>query len=326
MTPNLTTALHHDSVLLSESITALLTASKAHQQLDLANAVFVDATFGRGGHSTVLLSQLPSTARLVVFDKDPAAIATASELAQTDQRVTVVHDSFANMTAQLQALDLPKIDGLMADLGVSSPQLDDAKRGFSFMQDGSIDMRMNNQDGMNAGEWLARVDEETLANVLYNYGDERYSRRIAKAIKQMDEFTSTLALAETIKAAHPKWEKNKHPATKSFQAIRIFINNELGDIDSLLTQSIHLLKPNAALAIISFHSLEDRRVKQFLQNHSRGKHLGDDELPIPPVRPKYFYKPARIRPSEAEIKQNSRARSAWLRTAVRTDTAVAACD
>lgn len=307
----------HESVLLTPTIAALLNQPSSN----LEQGVFVDATFGRGGHSQALLARLPATAKLVVFDKDPQAIATANQLAKIDKRVTVVHDSFANISTQLTNLGVTQVVGIMADLGVSSPQLDDASRGFSFMADGLVDMRMNNSQGITAGEWLQTVDETTLANVLYNYGEERYSRRIARAIKQMDSYHSTLALADTIKQAHPKWEKNKHPATKSFQAIRIFINNELGDVDALLEQSITLLQPEGVLAVISFHSLEDRRVKQFMQRHSKGQYPEDANLPMPPVRPKYFGKPQRISATSQEIANNPRARSAWLRVVERTNKA-----
>lgn len=306
---------YHTTVLCHETVDALIADSP------LTNMpIYVDATFGRGGHSRALLEKLPKDARLFVFDKDPSAIKVADELADKDARVTVIHDSFAHVRQQLLAHQVHHVDGIMADLGVSSPQLDDAKRGFSFMHDGAVDMRMNNAQGLSAAQWLQDVDEETLANVLYEFGEERYSRRIAKAIKAMPNYDSTLALATTIKTAHPKWEKNKHPATKSFQAIRIFINNELADIDAFINQSIPLLKPDGVLAVISFHSLEDRRIKQFLQRHSRGQYPEDEHLLMPPMRPKYFSKPKRIAPSKAEVSGNKRSRSAWLRVAKRTST------
>lgn len=302
----------HESVLLEETVHALL------NQDNTLPKIYIDATFGRGGHSQHLLAKMQADDTLIVFDKDPTAIQVAKDLAAQDKRIKVVHQSFATLAESLSALGIHQVDGIMADLGVSSPQLDDASRGFSFMQDGTIDMRMNNHAGITAGEWLQTVSEEELANVLYNYGDERYSRRIAKAIKAMDSYDSTLQLAETIKTAHPKWEKNKHPATKSFQAIRIHINNELGDIDTFLDSCIPVLKTDAALAVISFHSLEDKRIKQFFQKHSKGHHPGDENLPIAPIRPKLFGKPKRIKASDAEVKNNPRSRSAWLRTAMRT--------
>ena len=322
----------HDAVLLQETVAAVLGVKALPKQTDDAeqssdnqnslqmSGVYVDATFGRGGHSRLLLSQLADDATLIVFDKDPTAISVARELANTDSRVKVVHDSFATLTDSLAAMGIMQVDGLMADLGISSPQIDDGSRGFSFMRDGAVDMRMDTSRGQSVAEWLEKVDDETLANVLYDFGEERHSRRIARAIKQMDSYDSTLALAEVIKVAHPNWQRGKHPATQSFQAMRIFINNELGDVDDFLEQSIPILKSGGQLAVISFHSLEDRRIKQFLQRHSKGQYPEDENLPMPPKRPRYFSKPKRVGPSKAETSQNPRARSAWLRMATRTDT------
>ena len=322
----------HDAVLLQETVAAVLGVKALPKQTDDAeqssdnqnslqmSGVYVDATFGRGGHSRLLLSQLADDATLIVFDKDPTAISVARELAKTDSRVKVVHDSFATLTDSLAAMGITQVDGLMADLGISSPQIDDGSRGFSFMRDGAVDMRMDTSRGQSVAEWLEKVDDETLANVLYDFGEERHSRRIARAIKQMDSYDSTLALAEVIKVAHPNWQRGKHPATQSFQAMRIFINNELGDVDDFLEQSIPILKSGGQLAVISFHSLEDRRIKQFLQRHSKGQYPEDENLPMPPKRPRYFSKPKRVGPSKAETSQNPRARSAWLRMATRTDT------
>ena len=322
----------HDAVLLQETVAAVLGVKALPKQTDDAeqssdnqnslqmSGVYVDATFGRGGHSRLLLSQLADDATLIVFDKDPTAISVARELAKTDSRVKVVHDSFATLTDSLAAMGIMQVDGLMADLGISSPQIDDGSRGFSFMRDGAVDMRMDTSRGQSVAEWLEKVDDETLANVLYDFGEERHSRRIARAIKQMDNYDSTLALAEVIKVAHPNWQRGKHPATQSFQAMRIFINNELGDVDDFLEQSIPILKAGGQLAVMSFHSLEDRRIKQFLQRHSKGQYPEDENLPMPPKRPRYFSKPKRVGPSKAETSQNPRARSAWLRMATRTDT------
>ncbi len=322
----------HDAVLLQEAVAAVLGVKALPKQTDDAeqssdnqnslqmSGIYVDATFGRGGHSRLLLSQLADDATLIVFDKDPTAISVARELAKTDSRVKVVHDSFATLTDSLAAMGIMQVDGLMADLGISSPQIDDGSRGFSFMRDGAVDMRMDTSRGQSVAEWLEKVDDETLANVLYDFGEERHSRRIARAIKQMDSYDSTLALAEVIKVAHPNWQRGKHPATQSFQAMRIFINNELGDVDDFLEQSIPILKAGGQLAVISFHSLEDRRIKQFLQRHSKGQYPEDENLPMPPNRPRYFSKPKRVGPSKAETSQNPRARSAWLRMATRTDT------
>lgn len=316
----------HDAVLLQETVAAVLGVKSLPKQTDDAgqnslqmSGIYVDATFGRGGHSRLLLSQLADDATLIVFDKDPTAISVAHELANSDSRVKVVHDSFATLTDSLAAMGITQVDGLMADLGISSPQIDDGSRGFSFMRDGAVDMRMDTSRGQSVAEWLEKVDDETLANVLYEFGEERHSRRIARAIKQMDSYESTLELAEVIKVAHPNWQRGKHPATQSFQAMRIFINNELGDVDDFLEQSIPILKSGGQLAVISFHSLEDRRIKQFLQRHSKGQYPEDENLPMPPKRPRYFSKPKRVGPSKAEISQNPRSRSAWLRLATRTE-------
>ncbi len=316
----------HDAVLLQETVAAVLGVKSLPKQTDDAgqnslqmSGIYVDATFGRGGHSRLLLSQLADDATLIVFDKDPTAISVAHELANSDSRVKVVHDSFATLTDSLATMGITQVDGLMADLGISSPQIDDGSRGFSFMRDGAVDMRMDTSRGQSVAEWLEKVDDETLANVLYEFGEERHSRRIARAIKQMDSYESTLELAEVIKVAHPNWQRGKHPATQSFQAMRIFINNELGDVDDFLEQSIPILKSGGQLAVISFHSLEDRRIKQFLQRHSKGQYPEDENLPMPPKRPRYFSKPKRVGPSKAEISQNPRSRSAWLRLATRTE-------
>lgn len=307
----------HQTVLLAETVASVLDTplSSLSQLAPKFSGIFVDATFGRGGHSRLLLNHLDSDSRLIVFDKDPQAIAAATALAKTDARVTVVHESFAQLQSSLQALGIVQVQGIMADLGVSSPQLDDGSRGFSFMRDGAVDMRMDTTRGQSVAQWLAEVDENTLADVLFNYGEERHSRRIARAIKQMPDYHSTLQLAEVIKQAHPNWQKGKHPATQSFQAMRIFINNELGDIEEFLAQALSVLNPGARLAVISFHSLEDRLIKQFLQKHSKGQYPGDELLPMPPKRPKLLSKPERVAPSAAEIKSNPRARSAWLRSA-----------
>jgi 16S rRNA (cytosine1402-N4)-methyltransferase len=322
----------HDAVLLQETVAAVLgvkslpkqTGNDDQNSLDQnslnISGIYVDATFGRGGHSRLLLSQLADDATLIVFDKDPTAISVARELASKDSRVQVVHDSFATLTDSLAAMGIMQVDGLMADLGISSPQIDDGSRGFSFMRDGAVDMRMDTSRGQSVAQWLEKVDDETLANVLYEFGEERHSRRIARAIKQMESYESTLELAEVIKIAHPNWQRGKHPATQSFQAMRIFINNELGDVDDFLEQSIPILKSGGQLAVISFHSLEDRRIKQFLQRHSKGQYPEDENLPMPPNRPRYFGKPKRVGPSKAETSHNPRSRSAWLRMATRTDT------
>ena len=300
--------MSHISVLLDETIDALL-AGKTH-------GVYVDATFGRGGHTRALLARLDAGSQVIAFDKDPQAQAVGAELMQQDARLRMVHASFADLQAQLTLLGLPQVDGVMADLGVSSPQLDQAERGFSFMQDGPLDMRMDNSKGETAADWLQQVEEEALANVLFQFGEERYSRRIARAIKQAGRIETTGALAEIVKTAHPKWEKHKHPATRSFQAIRIAINHELDDIQQFLPQAVAVLKPHARLAVISFHSLEDRLIKQFIQQQSSH---GEQDGWVQQADQRTLKKIDRIAPSAQEVSANPRARSAWLRVAARLE-------
>jgi 16S rRNA (cytosine1402-N4)-methyltransferase len=244
-------------------------------------------------------------------------LAVAAELAAADPRFHIIHASFADLKQELEALGLMQVDGVMADLGVSSPQLDQAERGFSFMQDGPLDMRMDNSQGPTAAEWLMQIEEEALANVIFQYGEERYSRRIAKAIKAAGQIDTTRQLAEIVKVAHPKWEKNKHAATRTFQAIRIAINKELEDIEAFLPQAVEVLKPEGRLAVISFHSLEDRLIKQFIQKEST---LPEDTgwgLPQQQQDTRRLKKISRVRASDEEVKANSRSRSAWLRVAER---------
>ena len=303
--------MSHISVLLHETVDALLA--------DRDTGIYIDGTFGRGGHTRLLLSKLDANARVYAFDKDPQALAVAAELEQQDPRFKIIHASFADLQQEMNQLGIYQVDGIMADLGVSSPQLDQAERGFSFMKDGPLDMRMDNSQGQTAAEWLLSVDEEHLANVIFQYGEERYSRRIAKAIKKAGYITTTAELAEIVKVAHPKWEKNKHAATRTFQAIRIEINKELDDVHVFLPQALNLLKPQARLAVISFHSLEDRIIKQFIQKEST---LAEDTswgMPQEREDTRRLKKIDRIRASEAEVKQNPRSRSAWLRVAERLE-------
>ncbi|MCU4305882.1 16S rRNA (cytosine(1402)-N(4))-methyltransferase RsmH [Acinetobacter ursingii] len=301
--------MSHISVLLHETVDALLA--------ERDTGIYVDGTFGRGGHTRALLEKLDANARVYAFDKDPQALAVAHELAQRDSRFQIIHASFADLQAELNRIGITQVDGIMADLGVSSPQLDQAERGFSFMQDGPLDMRMDNSQGQTAAKWLLDIKEEDLANIIYQYGEERYSRRLAKAIKQAGYIETTGQLAELVKTAHPKWEKHKHPATRTFQAIRIAINKELEDIEIFLPQAVELLKPQGRLAVISFHSLEDRLIKQFIQKEST---LAEDTgwgLPQKQVDTRRLKKIARLRASEEEVKSNPRSRSAWLRVAER---------
>ncbi|MBJ9901468.1 16S rRNA (cytosine(1402)-N(4))-methyltransferase RsmH [Acinetobacter bereziniae] len=303
--------MSHISVLLHETVDALLAGRNT--------GIYVDGTFGRGGHTRLLLSKLDENSKVYAFDKDPQALEVAYQLEKEDPRFKIIHASFADLQQELNQLDIYQVDGIMADLGVSSPQLDQAERGFSFMHDGPLDMRMDNSQGQTAAEWLLDVEEEHLANIIFQYGEERYSRRIAKAIKQAGYIETTGKLAEIVKVAHPKWEKNKHAATRTFQAIRIEINKELDDVHTFLPQAVDLLKSNARLAVISFHSLEDRIIKQFIQKEST---LAEDigwGLPQKVQDTRRLKKIDRIRASEQEVKMNPRSRSAWLRVAERLE-------
>lgn len=301
--------MSHISVLLNETVDAVLAGKNT--------GIFVDATFGRGGHTRLLLSKLDENAQVIAFDKDPQAIAVAEELQQQDARFKIVHASFADIKTALAEMGIYQVTGIMADLGVSSPQLDQAERGFSFMQDGELDMRMDNSQGLTAKEWLQQIDETALADVIFKYGEERYSRRIAKAIKLAGEIDTTLQLAEIVKTAHPKWEKHKHPATRTFQAIRIAINKELEDVENFLPQAVDLLQAKGRLAVISFHSLEDRLIKQFIQAESTLPEYNGWGLPQKQIDTRRLRKIERIKASEQEVKENPRSRSAWLRVAER---------
>ena len=303
--------MSHISVLLHETVDALLA--------DRNTGIYVDGTFGRGGHTRLLLSKLDEHSKVYAFDKDPQALEVAYQLEKEDPRFKIIHASFADLQQELNQLDIYQVDGIMADLGVSSPQLDQADRGFSFMKDGPLDMRMDNSQGQTAADWLVDVDEEHLANVIFQYGEERYSRRIARAIKQAGYIETTGKLAEIVKVAHPKWEKNKHAATRTFQAIRIEINKELDDVHTFLPQAVDLLKSNARLAVISFHSLEDRIIKQFIQKESTLPEDNGWGLPQKVQDPRRLKKVDRVRASEEEVKANPRSRSAWLRVAERLE-------
>ena len=301
--------MSHISVLLHETVDALLAGR--------STGIYIDGTFGRGGHTRLLLSKLDENSHVYAFDKDPQALETAAVLAAEDPRFTIIHASFADMQQEMAARGIETVDGVMADLGVSSPQLDQAERGFSFMKDGPLDMRMDNSQGPTAAQWLVDIAEEDLANIIFKYGEERYSRRIAKAIKNAGYIETTGQLAEIVKVAHPKWEKNKHAATRTFQAIRIAINKELDDIEAFLPQAVNVLKPEAILAVISFHSLEDRLIKQFIQKEST---LAEDTgwgMPQEREDTRRLKKIARVRTSDEEVKANPRSRSAWLRVAER---------
>lgn len=307
------TDFQHLTVLCEETVDAVLGDRQG---------CYVDATFGRGGHTRRLLAELGPQARVIGFDKDPAAIATGEALAKADPRFSIVHDSFATLAQHVEVRGLcGKVAGILADLGVSSPQLDDAERGFSFMHDGPLDMRMDPTRGVSAADWLASVDEATLADVFKTFGEERHARRIARALvaaREKAPITRTHQLAELVAAAHPAWEKHKHPATRCFQAIRIAVNRELDDIQDFLAQTLQVLAPGGRLAVISFHSLEDRLVKQFIQREVKG----DDFPPGLPVtwhqlKPQLRKLGKAVEPGEQEVDRNPRARSARLRVAER---------
>jgi 16S rRNA (cytosine1402-N4)-methyltransferase len=304
----------HIPVLLNEAVTNLLTHSEG---------IYVDATFGRGSHTQAILDRLSPQGRLIAFDKDPDAVRYAQQYFAHDKRFTIFHRSFAQLQTSLNELQIAEhIDGILFDLGVSSPQLDNPARGFSFSKTGKLDMRMDPTQGQDAMTWLATIDEAELADVLWRYGDEKFSRRIARAIvtkRAETPITTTQQLADIIKFAIPKPNKphDKHPATRSFQAIRIVINQELTELEQALEQALKVLKVGGRLAVISFHSLEDRIVKQFIKLHEKGQDTLPRGLPIKNqhfhARFKSIAKP--IKPSEHEMNHNPRARSATLRIA-----------
>jgi len=301
--------IFHQPVLLEQSLEALNIRE---------DGIYMDATFGRGGHSQAILNRLGKHGRLIVMDKDAEAVACAKTLLEKDERCSVHHLSFAKIreTAEKENV-FGKVNGILMDLGVSSPQLDVPERGFSFLKEGPLDMRMDLREEVSAARWINSAREEEIARVLYEYGEERYARRIARKIveeRKRQPIETTLALANFIAQAHPAWEKHKHPATRSFQAIRIFINHELEDLELALVACLEVLDKDGRLAVISFHSLEDRIVKRFLKVQTQG-------LPIPahvPVLEDYSQKRMKligkvIRPSHEETARNVRARSAILR-------------
>ncbi|HSG53668.1 MAG TPA: 16S rRNA (cytosine(1402)-N(4))-methyltransferase RsmH [Rheinheimera sp.] len=306
----------HISVLLQETLDGL--AIKA-------DGCYLDGTFGRGGHSRAILAKLGPKGRLYAIDRDPTAIA-AAEVLKADPRFHITHSPFAALASIAQQLDIAgALDGILLDLGVSSPQLDDADRGFSFMRDGPLDMRMDPTSGLSAAEWLANADVEDISFVLREYGEEKFAWRIAQAIvaaRQEQPLTRTAQLAKLISDSVPKSNKEKkHPATRSFQAIRIYINSELEQVNQALQAAIKVLKPGGRLTVISFHSLEDRLVKQFMRKHSKGE-------PIPrgiPLTAEQMHQRTDLKligkaimPSEQELQHNPRARSAVLRIAEKT--------
>jgi 16S rRNA (cytosine1402-N4)-methyltransferase len=314
MTDKAVPELQHRTVLLEEAVDALLIDGER------ANGVYVDGTFGRGGHSRRILERLGAQGRLIAFDKDPQAIATAKAIA--DARFEIVHDSFATMGEALAARGVARVDGILLDLGISSPQVDEAARGFSFRLDGPLDMRMDTTRGMSAAEWLASESEQTIGKVIKDYGEERFAFQIAKAIvarRAIDPISGTRQLAEIVAHAVKTREKGKDPATRTFQAIRIYINKELEELEIGLDAALAKLAPQGRLAVISFHSLEDRIVKRFMASKANAPQP-DRRLPIraadlPQPQLKLL---AKMKPSDAEVAANPRARSAIMRVAERT--------
>ncbi len=298
------TPWQHTTVLLSEAVDAL----------DLQpDGTYVDATFGRGGHTRLMLSKLSDKGRVIAFDKDPEAIAVAQQI--QDPRLSIRHEGFAHLG------DLPpaSVDGVLMDLGISSPQVDNPARGFSFRHDGPLDMRMDTTRGQSVREWLAEADIQHIAEVIREYGEERFALQIAKAIdarrQERGVPTSTAELAQLVADTVKTREPGKDPATRTFQAFRIFINAELEELQQALDATLHVLRPHGRLAVISFHSLEDRIVKQFIAQHAR--EVYDRRAPFAPPQVMDFKAVQRIKPSAEEIASNPRARSAILRVAER---------
>lgn len=297
----------------------------ALQQLAInKDGIYLDCTFGRGGHSQGILRQLSTNGRLLALDRDFDAInsALAQEM-QKDERFKLIHSCFSNLEAVLASEGLiGKIDGILMDLGVSSPQLDNPERGFSFLRDGPLDMRMDTSSGVSAQQWLATVDENKLVSVLFDFGEERFAKRIARAVieaRKLTEISTTRQLAKLIESAVPFKEKHKHPATRTFQAIRIEINQELDELKAVLQQTVRVLKPKGRLVVIAFHSLEDRLVKRFIRDESGAKY-NPGKLPIKEedIDKGLLRKIGKaIQASLQEIEQNPRARSAVMRVAER---------
>ena len=304
---------NHHPVLLEEALEALNIEE---------NGIYIDGTFGRGGHAREILNRLGQNGQLIAIDKDPEAVRDAREQFKTDPRFSIERGSFAMLE---QLVDhrglLSKVNGLLLDLGVSSPQLDDPQRGFSFLKEGPLDMRMDTESGVSAKEWLATASEDEISRVLKTFGEERFHRRIARAItgtREESPIQTTSQLAEIVSKAIPRHEKHKHPATRTFQAIRIFINHELEDVSRCLQQVINVLAVGGRMVVISFHSLEDRIVKRFIRDQSRGKPFPPD-LPVRAEELQCKLKPIgkAIRPGKEEVARNPRARSAVMRIAER---------
>lgn len=305
-------ALAHTTVLLAEAVDALVVDPRG---------TYVDGTFGRGGHSRAVLAKLAAEGRLVAFDRDPEAIAEAGRIA--DARFAIRHASFAEMRDELAALGIARVDGVLLDLGVSSPQIDDPQRGFSFRFDAPLDMRMDTTRGETAADFLARADERTLAQVIRDYGEERFAVPIAKALVARrqggDPVRTTGELSALVARAVKTREPGQDPATRTFQALRIFVNAELEALEQGLNAALELLAPAGRLVVISFHSLEDRIVKQFIARESKDE--PDRRAMFAPPKPLKLHALGRVKPSAAELAANPRARSAVMRVAERTEVA-----
>ncbi|GGE67138.1 ribosomal RNA small subunit methyltransferase H [Streptosporangium jomthongense] len=304
----------HRSVLLDSAVDYLVSDPEGR---------YVDGTFGRGGHSRLILGRLGVSGGLLGIDKDPEAIKVAEEFAAGDSRFKYFHGSFAELGRAVSEAGWDKVSGVLLDLGVSSPQLDDASRGFSFMREGPLDMRMNPLQSPSAAEWLAHAEEGEIADVIFRYGEERFSRRIARLIvarRQGAPIETTLQLAALVNEAVPKKEKHKHPATRTFQAIRIFINRELEDLEIGLQAAVDRLAPGGRLVVISFHSLEDRLVKRFMRDLARGPRLPKG-IPVTAEQEASDYRliGKASKANAGEVRENVRARSAVMRVLERTD-------
>ncbi|CAD6556942.1 Ribosomal RNA small subunit methyltransferase H [Paraburkholderia sabiae] len=314
MAPAMGNELQHRTVLLEEAVNALVTR---------ADGLYIDGTFGRGGHSRAVLAKLGEAGRLIAFDKDPLAIATAQQVG--DPRFEIVHESFASLRDAMSERGVGRVSGVLLDLGVSSPQFDDPERGFSFRADGPLDMRMDPTRGESAADWLARATVQEMTEVIRDYGEERFAFQIAKALvarraesDRLGPLVSTGELAQIVANVVKTREKGKDPATRTFQAIRIHINQELAELQVVLEAALSLLEQGGRLVVISFHSLEDRIVKRFLQTHSsapavdRRLPIRAVDLPSPPLKLL-----GRVFASDAEVAANPRARSAVMRVAER---------
>jgi len=303
--------VQHQTVLLEPAVDALITDR---------SGFYIDGTFGRGGHSRRILQTLDGNGSLLAIDRDPDAVAVAQRDFADDKRFVIRQGAFSRLGSIVAELGKTgQVSGVLLDLGVSSPQLDEAQRGFSFSQDGPLDMRMNPQEGQSAAEWLAAASEKEIADVIYQFGEERHSRRIARSLvaaRSETPITRTSQLADLVKAANPAWEKHKHPATRVFQAVRIHVNRELDELSDCLSQSLEVLSPGGRLVVVSFHSLEDRMVKQFIRKQEQRDDLPRG-LPVTAseTRPLMRRVGKAVKASADETSINPRARSAVMRVA-----------